>query len=262
MTDFRSRRDSFIELAATEIGHSYGDQVTYGRKSLFKFGRNRSLGTAREIVSTDGIVPVLATTNTLTHFSSSEVADVQVLSVEGVTISGGVLTYAQQFITLNGRTKTALTTPLSRCTRIAHSGLSSTPTTGDVYVYTNAATVTNGVPGSEIGAIMEASDQSTLRAATSVANNGYYIMTDWYAGIAKKTGSVSADIRLEIKPVDSTAWRTIQVKTATSSSSTGQEFRPHYIIPPNSDIQMTAVGSTSNIDITAGFDGFFMDIVG
>ena len=251
--------NDWFNFVAAEIYRNYGHKVRINRKSLHKFGRFANLGTTENEINYLGIEPVHSTTNSITHFSSSDAADMQTLRVEGMTISNGVLTFVAQNITLDGQTKTALTTPLARVTRIANVA-DTTETAGDVYIYEDGA-VTGGIPNDlgTVGNVMAASDQTTLFAGTSVAGSNYFICTKLWAYLAKKTGG-AADIKFKTRQ-NGYVYRTVNVLNIGTSTPTEHEFRPFYIIPPNSDIDVSGTGSTTGLDVCAGFDGFFADIV-
>ena len=63
------------------------------------------------------------------------------------------------------------------------------------------------------------------------------------------------------KRVVGSVYRTVQVVGIGDSSPAEHKFNPPLIIEPNSDIDMRAIGSTTNLDVCAGFDGYFADIV-
>ena len=253
--------DNFIGFAVDEIEATYGHNVRVNRKSLHKFGRNEDVGTTQEIVNYLGIDPAYSTSNDITHFSSSNAADTQTLMVEGMTYSGGDLSFVAQNITLAGQTKTALTTPLARVTRIANTS-SATATAGDVYVYKDVA-VTAGVPtvvAGNTGNVMPASGQSTLFGGTSVASTNYLVITELAVYENKKTGSAQTDIEFQIRPVGG-VWRSVAVGSVSNSSNIQRLSAPHFIVPPNTDIRVMATGSTTGIDISASFSGYFADII-
>ena len=251
--------DPKMAFLLSEIKRTYGHDCVINRKSLHKFGRFSSLGTSESEINYLGIDPVHSTSNSITHFSSTDGGDTQTLRVEGMTISGGLLTFAAQDITLAGQTKTALTTPLSRVTRIANVS-SATATSGDVYVYEDGA-VSGGVPtdSNTVGNVMPAGDQSTLFAGTSISSTNYFLCTGFYAYLAKKTTGF-ADVKLKAREISS-VYRTVQVVSIGTSSPVEHKFNPPLIIKSNSDIDLVATGSTSNLDVCAGFDGYFADIV-
>jgi len=252
-------RHNPIGHAIQEIFQTFGDTVQTGRKTLFKFGVNANLGTSQTVINYLGIDPVRPSTNSITHFSSDDAADTQTLRVEGMTISGSELTFTVQNITLNGQTKTALTTPLARVTRIANVTVGQSSTAGDVYIYEDG-TVSGGIPTNlaTVGNVMPASDQSTLYAGTSVASTNYFLATRWKAHVARKTAAF-VDLRFQIAPVGGT-WRTVQTSTAARENSVIVTGDPCFIIPPNYDIRIVGTSSAANTDCHSSFDGYFADI--
>ena len=139
--------DVKIKQAINEVYSGYEKLVVSvedKKKSLLKFGRYDNLGTSFETVWSQGGNETFPTGNTIGFISSSETSDTQLTRVEGHTIDvNGRLTFVVQFIVLQGRTKTALSTPLRDVTRIRNEG--TTDWAGTIYVYEDD-TVTNGVP--------------------------------------------------------------------------------------------------------------------
>lgn len=252
-----------LEHAVLEIMNSYGDVVRINRKTLHKFGANQDVGTTAEDINWDGIEPVHSTTNSIDTFSSSNAADTQTLRVEGMYFDGNNdFIFSAQNITLTGQTQGTLSQPLCRVTRIANVA-SATATLGDVYVY-EAGTATGGVPNdlNTVGNIMPFEHQSTMFAGTSVASTNYLLITNVHMGAGLGgTKNTYVDVTLEIRDKDST-YRTVNIWTInTASSGISFELDPPLIIPPNTDIDMTAKGLAAGSFITAGFDGYFADIV-
>jgi len=252
--------DNYLAFAKEEIQRTYGHNVVLGRKSLHKFGRFENLGTAENDINYLGIDPLHSTTNSITTVSSSNASDTtQTIVIEGMTISGTDLSFTSQGVTLNGQAKVTLTTPVSRVTRISNS-IGPVTTLGDVYVYEDTA-ISGGIPTdlSTVGNVMAVADQSTLFAGTSVSSNNYFIMTGLWAYLGKKTNAF-ADIRFKTKAVGTGFSRSRVIGSISNSSPLARIIQPYLIITPNTDIDITGVGSTTNIDVFAGFDGVFADI--
>ena len=250
---------NFFDLARQEILATYGHEVTINRKSLRKYGRNESVGTSEvDIVAFDQTETYL-TTNSIDTISSSDAADTNTVYIEGMTLSNGVLTFVNQTAILNGRNKVTLSTPLARCTRMRGN------VAGTVYAYEDGA-ITNGVPNnaSTIHNTIVSSDNTSLKAGTSIAGNNYFILTKYWATLGKASGSAAADIRFKIQNLDSPVFGnnfyTEEVWSISLSQSLNEAVEPFEIIPPNSDIVMTASASSGTLDVKAGFHGFFADI--
>ena len=252
---------NFAAMAAAEIFQSYGHRTKIGRKSLHKFGRFETLGVTENDINYLGLDPVHSATNSITTVSSASASDTtQTITVEGMTISGNALTFASQTVALNGQAKVTLATPLSRVTRIANV-LGPVATLGDVYVYEDG-TITGGIPTDldTVGNVMAATDQSTLFAGTSISSTNYFILTGYWAYLGKKTNAF-ADIRFKTQAVGTGFYRTRSMGSISNSGGLDKLMVPYLIISPNTDIDITGAGSTTNIDVFAGFEGFFADII-
>jgi len=254
---------SMLEAVVQEIFYSYGDTTVVRRKSLHKFGANQDVGTTGEDINWDGIEPLHSTTNSIDTFSSSDNSDTQTLRVEGMYFdANNDMFFAAQNITLTGQTQGTLSQPLCRVTRIANVA-NATATLGDVYVY-EAGAATLGVPNNlaTIGNIMPFEHQSTMFAGTSVASTNYLAITNVHMGAGLGgTKNTYVDVTLQIRDKDS-VYRTVNIWTvSTASSGVSFELNPPLIVPPNSDIDLTATGLATGAYITAGFDGYFADIL-
>lgn len=250
---------SEMDFAADEIFATYGDKVRVNRKSLIKFGRFDSLGTTETEITNVGATETYLTTNGIDKISSSDAADTQTIRIEGMSISNGVITFVAQTAVLDGQNKVTLDTPLYRATRITNN--SSGATAGDVYVYEDTAIVA-GVPSdsSKIHAKMEQTDQSTLKACTSVVSSNYFVMSSLHATVGKKTSAV-VDLRFRTSSGNGAHFKTSFVKSLSDGFPLDLDFHPYLIIPPGSDISVTGVASTTNVDVAAFFTGYFADIV-
>ena len=245
----------WFQLAIDEIFQTYGHRVIINRKSLKKYGRNESVGTTEEDITTLGGTENYLTSNGIDSISSSDNSDTIEVSYEGVTISGSVLTFASDTVTLSGQTRVALPTPLRSCTRMRGSPA------GSVYVYENSS-ITAGVPDNLALAhnVLVPGDNTSLRAATSIQSTNYFLMTNYWSSMGKAGGSAAADIRLKTRVLGQD-FHTDEVRSISLSKDIRHHFRPFFIIPPNSDIDITGEASTGTLDISAGFEGFFADII-
>ena len=253
-----------LEFAAREI---YGDTqqyVEFNRKSLHKFGRNEGASTTEEDVNYNGIEPSHPTTNAVDTVTSTNAGDTtQTVRIEGMYLDGNDdFVFSVQNIALNGQTEVPLSQNLARCTRIANVA-SATAIAGDVYVFDNASGSTNGVPNvtADIGNVMVQADQTTLFAGTSIAATNYFVCTGFYAYVGAATPTADAvDIRFKIRNKDS-VYRTVTVLTISPTIEAEHKFEPYLIIGPNSDIDITAVTNSGTASVSAGFSGYFADII-
>ena len=207
-----------------------------------------------ETVWVTGGVESPPTDNLITHYASSDIADTDIsLIVEGHTIDGsGNLTFVTQVITLQGRTKTALGTPLARCTRCYNAG--STSFAGTVRISRDVS-YSNGVPASDIHLTVLATDQQSLKAATSISSTDYWLVNTVIFSV-KRSASTTIDFKLQLR-LKNGVWRT-QFATGISSSQSVYEFVDEdnpLIIPPNSDVRVEAISSANSATADAIFGG-------
>jgi hypothetical protein len=246
--------DFWMEHAMREIYDRYGDVVEVKPKSLLKFGSYASLGTSFETVQSHGGTETYQTSNTINTVSSTDAADTTLVAIEGLTIDGsGNFTSVSQTATLNGQNKVVLTTPLARCTRAYNTN--GNAWAGNVYIYEDD-TVTAGVPdtATKIHALALAVDQQTEKAATTISNADYWIVTQAFAAVNKKTAAV-VDFKLQFREKGG-VFRT-QFDMTLNNTSGGRmfEFKPYLIVPQNSDVRTIAAASTSSVSVSAGVNG-------
>lgn len=247
-----AKQDFWLNYAIREIESTYGHTVYPKSKSLLKFGQSDTIGTTYDLVWNVGGNEIDPTTNSITHFSSSSASDTQVFVVEGHTLDGsGNKTFVTQHATMNGQTKTALTTPIGRCSRMYNNGTVSN--VGDIYVYEDD-TVSSGVPqtANKIHMKVAAGDNQSFKAKTSLASTDYLIVTGGYGSIREKTTTV-ADFRFESK-VNGSIYRPIMT-LSTNGPPIVFNFKPYGIIPANADVQVRAEASSINTSVDAGFQG-------
>lgn len=248
-----------------EIYAQYNHKCRIGRKSLIKYGKNTSVGTTEEDITPWGGTETYLTSNAIDTLSSSESADQDIpIYIEGFTYSSGVLTFVTQTVNTDasdGQTKVLLTTPLAGCSRVR--GV----TTGDVYIYEDGA-ITAGVPDdtSKIHNQLVAGENTSLKAGTSIVDSNYFILTRFWANVGKGSGAAAADVRLRVANLGDAVlgneFFTLKEKAINLNKGLDDTYTPFQIIKPNSHILVTASASTGTVSISAGFDGFFADIIG
>ena len=254
----KATTEANIDLVINEIYRTYGDRVKIDRKTLVKFGRATDIDTdQREIVGLNQNETYVST-NAIDSISSSNGSDTVTIAYEGMTISGSEFTFFADTVTVSGQTRVALPTAAARVTRAYVLG--TTEPAGNIYIYENTA-LTSGVPTDITKAhnLITAGENQSLRAATSVAKNNYFIMINIYAYMNKATNG-TANIKLRTRSLDG-VFRTKFVGAISNSQELEHVYHPYMIVPPNTDISMTANGSTNNLDVSAGFQGFFADIM-
>lgn len=265
-----------LSMAIAEIKDTYGDtvSVTEKKKTLRKFGRNAAVGTSRtSIMQHQGaeISETYQTTNSIDYIVTDQDLYTGTVVLEGHTISGaGALQFVTQTITLTGRTKKALTTPLARVTRLKFADGQAGLTAGSgakIYVFRDT-TVTAGVPqtAANIHLVLVEGFNQSQKATTSISNTDYWILTGARACLLKQGGaSALVDVELRIRKVGTTnnPFATLGEIALTSSSNPCQEFafnNNYLIVPKNSDIELTATGSTTGLEVVGAFFGILVSV--
>lgn len=259
--------------ALEEVYDTYGHVLKPKWKQLRKFGR-KSLP-AKDVsytIMTQGSTAInhetYTTANTIDSVICSTTGNTQSIRVEGHTVnSSGDLTFTVQNVTLTGSTAVTLTTPLARCTRLAvNPGTWASPTSdlsGAVYAYESTNTgVSGGVPSSAayVHCIIPNGYNQSEKAATSVSEKDYWLINQVQAAIpqgASPTGAAALDIDLEIRSVKGGVFRPTgaEMSVGAGSRTATLNFRPYLVVPPNSDVRLTAIGSTTDVVVTGAIGG-------
>lgn len=258
--------DDGLTVAIAEIASTYGDAVSVFDKSktLLKFGRNTSVGTnalgytLMELQGTERH-ETYVDTNIIDTVSSSSTSDTIDMVVEGHTISESGFTFSVQTVTLNGRNKVTLGTPIARISRMYND--SATNLVGNVYVYEDGD-ITAGVPNtdSEVHLTVLAAKNQSEKSATTISSTDYWIITSMYASCLDKSSSVFADVELQIRLYNKVFRERTDVSCG-SGESTIFNITPYLIVPKNSDIRLSAVASANSKDIAGGINGYLAKIV-
>ena len=171
---------------------------------------------------------------------------------------------------MTGTSTTAVTlsTPLARVTRAFVYGSSGLPASSIAYVYdsTVATGTTGGVPDVPAATklTIQAEEQQSEKAATSISSQDYWIVTGFYAAIQKTSGSsTEAIVRLRHRVLGNVL-RTQAPKIFLSSDGTLYEnitFDPFLIIPKNSDVELTIEAGASGTQVSAGINGYLAKVV-
>lgn len=256
-----------IQYAQKRILEDYGHNVSVMTKAkgLLKFGRNTAVGTAITGYTIWGTgtdraneTYVAANTNSIDTVSSSSAADLVDIIVEGHTETAGDKTFVIQTATLNGQNKVVLTTPLNRLTRMYNNN--GTNLEGAIYGYEDTPIVT-GKPTdtTKIHATIRAGKNQTEKASTSISSTDYWILTGFRGSILDKT-SAFADVEIQVRQSGG-VFRQIEDVACSSSSNGVFDFKPYFIIPPNSDVRLVAVADGANTDISGSIQGYLAEII-
>jgi len=260
---YTENKDYWLEHAKAVIASTYGDTISYEAKNkdLLKFGRDKLVQTTKSTIMTlpTGISnETYVSTNIINSIISTSAADTQIVTVEGHTISGGVFTFVTQNITLTGQTVVALTTALARVSRVFNIG--STDLAGTISV-TETDTYAAGVPNTAAGVHLQvdAGVNNSEKAATTISNTDYWIVTSFYGDCLEKTATFGI-IHLEVRTAGGVFINKVDI-SANDSNRGEHEFKPHLIIPKNADIRLRASASANNKDFSGGLQGILASVV-
>ena len=256
--------DPWIQHAIEVISGTYGDTVSIQAKDkdLLKFGRNQLVNTTKSTLMTLPVGidnEIYLSSNLITQISSSSASDTGSVIVEGHTSSDGlVFTFVTQTITLTGQTAVSLTTPLCRVSRVYNNG--ATDLVGSIYVAETDA-LTAGVPqtGAKVHLIVVAGINNSEKAATTISNSDYWIITGFYADCLEKTAAFGI-VHLEVREAGKTFINKIDI--ACSTNFRGEhKFQPYLIIPKNADVRLRATGNAAGKDISGGLGGVLAIVI-
>ena len=261
-------RDFDIWMAEQIILDTYGDTVSVAekKKTLLKFGRRSDVNATnyRTLWNEPGTADheVFVTTNAITHFASGSGSDTGDMVVEGHTVSGtgssAEFTFVVQTVTLAGQTKTALTTPLARCSRVYNP--TDTEWVGRIGVAEDV-TFTSGIPAA-VGTHMNipAGNQGSQKAATTISNSDYWIITAVAGSILQKT-SEFADLKLEVREVGGVFREKFNFAVSSSGGPTERfDVKPPVIVPKNADVRMVALAGSTNTIVTGWMNGYLASV--
>jgi hypothetical protein len=268
-----SGENNLLEHAKEVILDQYGDTVSLSQnaRDLIKFGKNPNVDTsARSTIWYTGQddaneTYVADNVNSINKISSSNASDTEEVSIVGFTMSGGNFTRVTQTATLNGQNKVTLGTALNRVERVAHNDQSSTDLVGEVYVYEDLdPPLSGGKPTNttKIHITIPEGENQSQKCAFSTASNEYFIITAIGTAYEDKSGNTNTvDTRLETRAVGGVFKPLSNNLSVRSGTSEFIDFTPYKIIPPNTDVRMTALTSTNNELIAADIFCIIAEVV-
>ena len=259
--------DGRLVQAEREIQSTFGDVVSIDKKakSLLKFGKSAPLAANTiETVWSHGGHEVYVQDNLIDSISSSNVADNEEIYLECHTVEGTgtdqKFTFMTQTVSLNGRTRVPLPTPVARVSKAYNNN--GTELLGAVYVYQDTP-LTNGVPTdrTKVHAHIPQGFQQSFKGATTFSDGDYYILTGGFGSVSNKQAA-SVDFYLEVR----TAGKIFRQGAAVSASSTGGswdiDLDPCIIIPKNADVRITCETATQGAVVFGSFKGYLAKVIG
>ena len=259
--------DGRLVQAEREIQATFGDVVSIDKKakSLLKFGKSAELAANTiETVWSHGGHEVYVQDNLIDSISSSNIADNEEIYLECHTVEGTgtdqKFTFMTQTVSLNGRTRVPLPTPVARVSRAYNNN--GTELLGAVYVYQDTL-ITNGVPTdrTKVHAHIPQGFQQSFKGATTFSDEDYYILTGGFGSVSNKQAA-SVDFYLEVRA----AGKIFRQGAAVSASSTGGswdiDLDPCIIIPKNADIRITCETATQGAVVFGSFKGYLAKVIG
>lgn len=243
----------WVEEAVRNVYENFGVSVRPKAKSLLKFGNNSAVDTSLETIWSVGGDETYVSSNTIAYVSSSSSSDTGTYALEYHTVDGdGNFTFGVQTGTLAGQTKTAISIPCARTSRIY--ATDNNNWVGDIYVYEDD-TVTGGVPdtASKIHIKGEAGRNQSYKLASTLSKDDFYFVCGGFLGVKEKTAAF-VDAELEVRTKGS-VFRPGVTLTASNSSGQFVQFRPFVIVPANADFRGRAEANTTGVDVTAWVNG-------
>lgn len=252
--------DGRLVQAEREIYRQFGEFVSIHdkAKSLVKFGKSAALTTGSlQTIWTVGGNETYVSTNIIDSISSSAIADLEEIYIEGHTVTGTgrdqKFSFVAQTVSLNGRTRVALPVPLARVSMAYNNN--GELLTGRVVVYENTA-LTNGIPTdvSKIHIDIPLGLQESFKGATTFSDKDYFICTGGFGSVSLKQ-SGAADFYLEIREAGK-VFRQVAAISATSSSPWTIDLDPAVVIPKNCDVRIRVETSANGVVVFGSFKGY------
>lgn len=232
-----------------------------------KFGRSTNVdATLTDIWDGSGdttpIVEIssLSTAGTIKVWSASALDDDGAAGCNSIGLYGvkGDFTRASETVTLDGQTYVDTVESYLGVDRLdCETAGNSATQVGNIYAASRVDDSTQAMITA--GAILA---NRTLMAIYYVASDESFSINQYYADINKASGSTAyADIQLVVRDRATTANSPFKVRhyksvTSGGSSSMVHPFDVPEVIEGPAVVKIRALGSTANLDVTAGFGGY------
>lgn len=249
-------------IANPSFEHAVTMGLVPGVSTVDKFGINPLITDAsdpEDVWEGGGIYTYDANgTAPIVSIASDDASDDQLISVQGLDISGNLVL---QNAILNGTTRVALTTPLWRVFRLQNDGVKNL--VGNVFVYVGTGTVpTIGDP--EIRALIDNGNNQTLMALFTIPAGKVGFLYRGEAGIGA-TGGPSATADYAVGSYRSRRYgKVFKIKKNLTMSVNGASiFQDHRsfpdVIPALTDIKINISVVTNDLNVWATLDIMLFD---
>jgi hypothetical protein len=264
VTEENALPDYDLAHAVRVIADTYGHNVSvYNKaKDLLKFGHSHRIGTSFATIAHQPVGidhESYVTDNLITHVISTSPADTGPIMTEYHTVDGnGNFTFGVQTSTLLGQHPVALDVPAARVSRGYNNG--STDFVGEIS-WTEVDTYTNGVPDTDTTVHMqiEAGENQTEKAATTISNNDYWIVTNIYCDFLEKSAGF-AEVALQIRNKGKVFRNKIRLGCSNGYRGV-HAFKPFLIVPANSDVRLVASANAASTDVSGGIEGYLAIVI-
>ena len=244
--------DFWMNHALEVIKNDFGEDLTISGKSkdLLKFGKTEDLPATGDWTTLWNVAALGATarnetyvdTNIIDAVSSSDVGDDQTIFIEGHEITSDGFIFVVREVTLNGQTQ--VTFPgLARVSRLYNDGASEYK--GSLFVAESTPTVA-GEPTdkTKVHLLALADDQQSAKGATTLSSTDYWIITEVYAAVRRRANT-SVDFQIQTREFGKAFRTRIPLGAHSNSAGVPVPLRPHFIIPPNTDVRIRASSDTA-----------------
>jgi hypothetical protein len=230
-----------------------------GHKTLFKFGINGDVGTSVETVWAQGGTYVYPSAATVMKISSSSADDAAAgTGARTILIAGLNANYNEisETVTLNGQTEVNTVNSYLRISRMfvvtAGSGATAVGT-----IYAGTGTVTSGVPATVYGMIAIGANQTQMAFWTVPAGYTLYLMGTFYSS-GNSTANAFTNFQLIQRPLGGVFRQQSSTRTPGSGDFVLDLHTP-IAFPEKTDIEIRAVASAGASNVSAEFEGIYIE---
>lgn len=235
--------------------------VVAGHKSVNKFGRNTDVDASAEDIWDGQDTWVPPTTARIHNIASTDAADAsggtgtRTIQIYGLTAWDA--TEVSEVVTMNGTSNVATSNAYVIIHRMKQlTAGSGGKNAGDI----TATAVTDGTVTAQISAGFA----QTLMAIYGVPEGESLYVTKCYSSAIKSVTSLSVELTLLVNPEPDVQLASFLTKNTLGATTEGTNYVPHIFEPPMrvqgpAIIKVACLASTTNVDVSAGFDGIVIE---